>query len=173
MSLGKASAFTLSLVAAVALGVWVSPHVRTTESLPSVISANDGTATAPAASSADTRRPTPTRPGAAVAARAAVPTPALDDTTLHAQLRPLLKSGVDMELALEDFRTADEFAAVVHAAHNTGVPFVLLKHRVVYEGMTLAEAIAASLPDVHSAIEADRAVAEAWSDLAAVARRAA
>lgn len=172
MSFGKASALTLSLVAAGALGVWVGSYVRT-ESLPSAISVDDGTATAPVAPAAGTRRATPAGPRATAAARAAVPTPALDDTTLHAQLKPLLKSGVDMTLATEDFRTADAFAAVVHAAHNTGVPFVLLKHRVVYDGMTLADAIAASLPDAHSAIEADRAVAEAWSDLAAVARRAA
>jgi hypothetical protein len=74
-----------------------------------------------------------------------------------------------MKMASEGFRDAELFASVAHAAKNTEVPFVLLKHRVLREGMTLDRAIAELKPNVNAAIEAQRARAEARSDIAQLA----
>ena len=87
---------------------------------------------------------------------------------LQERLKPLLNRGSDMTLAARDFRDAEEFAAVAHAARNTSVPFVLLKHRVLNEGKTLAAAIRESKPDLNAMSEANRARAEAKSDIAAL-----
>jgi len=74
-----------------------------------------------------------------------------------------------MDVAAEGFRSAEQFAAVAHAARNTDVPFMLLKHRVVDEGRTLADAIHDAKPAVDAKGEAARAQAAAKSDIAAVA----
>jgi hypothetical protein len=74
-----------------------------------------------------------------------------------------------MDVAAEGFRSAEEFAAVAHAARNTNVPFMVLKHRVVEEGRTLADAIHEAKPEVDAKAEAERAKAAAKSDIAAVA----
>ncbi len=84
------------------------------------------------------------------------------------RLKPLLKAGVDMNVAAEGFRSAEQFAMVVHASQNVQVPFMLLKHRVLNEGDTLVAAIRKSTPDVDAVVEADRARAEARSDIASL-----
>jgi hypothetical protein len=58
---------------------------------------------------------------------------------------------------------------VVYAAHNTGIPFMVLKHRVLEEDQNLADAMRASKPDIHVGLEANRAQAEARSLVASVA----
>ena len=73
-----------------------------------------------------------------------------------------------MTIAAEGFRDAEQFATVAHAARNTQVPFLLLKHRVLNEGQTLSAAIRSSKPDVDSASEAKRARTQARSDIAAI-----
>ncbi len=80
------------------------------------------------------------------------------------RLQPLLNKGANMKIASEGFRDAELFASVAHAAKNIEVPFVLLKHRVLREGMTLERAIAELKPKVNAAVEAERARAEARSD---------
>ena len=55
---------------------------------------------------------------------------------------------------------------VAHAARNTNVPFVLLKHRVLNEGRTLADAIHEAKPELDAKAEVERARAAAQSDLA-------
>ena len=87
---------------------------------------------------------------------------------LHARLKPVLNRGARMEVAAEGFRSAQEFATVAHAARNTDVPFMVLKHRVVNEGRTLADAIHEAKPDVDAKAEVARAEAAAKSDIAAV-----
>jgi predicted kinase len=84
-------------------------------------------------------------------------------------LKPLLNKGANMTMAADGFRDAQQFAAVAHAARNTEVPFVLLKHRVLDQGKTLAAAISESKPDINADVEATRAQAEARSDLARLA----
>ena len=60
-------------------------------------------------------------------------------------------------------------ATVAHAARNTEVPFMVLKHRVLNEGRSLAAAIRESKPDVDAAAEVNKARAQARDDLQAIA----
>ncbi len=94
----------------------------------------------------------------------------LAEPDLHARLKPVLNRGTNMEMAAADFTSAVDFAAVAHAARDTGIPFMVLKHQMVTEGKSLEAAIRASKPDAHADIEADLALAKAEADLAAVAR---
>ena len=70
----------------------------------------------------------------------------VDAPALQERLKPVLNRGANMALAAEGFRSAEQFATVAHASRNTEVPFVLLKHRVLNEGKSVAEAIRESKP---------------------------
>src|SRR4029450_11176818 len=87
---------------------------------------------------------------------------------LHERLKPLLKKGANMDLASEDFGDAEEFAAVAHAAQNTEIPFMVLKHRTVYEAKSLKAAIQELKPDLNAGVEAQRAYMQAKSDISAL-----
>jgi hypothetical protein len=91
---------------------------------------------------------------------------ALTAPELQHRMKPLLKTGANMDVAAEGFNSAEQFATVAHASQNTDVPFMLLKHRVLTEGDTLVAAIRKSKPDVDAVAEVDRARAEARADLA-------
>jgi hypothetical protein len=135
------------LICAVGFGYWiVEPHTR----------ASSASLAAPSASADSSLRRV-----AAISVSA---------PELHARLKPLLSRGTDLAVAAAEFEDPTEFAAVAHAAHNTQIPFMLLKHRIVHQGMTLADAIRASRPDADAAAEADFAAAEAHADLAALSR---
>jgi hypothetical protein len=83
-------------------------------------------------------------------------------------LKPLLNKGANMNLASEGFGDAEQFAAVAHAARNTEIPFMVLKHRVVNEDASLAAAIHEIRPDLNGAVEARRAHTQAKSDISAL-----
>ena len=178
MSWAKGSALVLAFVGAIALGVWIGPYVThraatvgepiasaTQSPAPSV----DTDRTAPKASRAATiHRAKPKRSAAdAPAVTASVTTPTIPAAApaLHVQLKPLLNKGADMGIASEDFATAEQFAAVAHAARNTNVPFMVLKDRVLYKGKSLEDALREIKPDLNAAAEAERARSEAKSDL--------
>jgi hypothetical protein len=101
----------------------------------------------------------------ATAASSSVP---VSEPRLHARLKPVLNRGARMEVAAEGFRNAEQFATVAHAARNTGVPFMVLKDRVVNDGRTVADAIHESKPEIDAKAEAARAEEAAKSDLAAL-----
>ena len=61
-----------------------------------------------------------------------------------------------INLAVEGFSNAEQFVTIAHAARNTHVPFILLKHRVLTEHRSLADAIRASKPDLNAEVEASR-----------------
>ena len=84
---------------------------------------------------------------------------------LHARMKPVLARGTKLPLAVEGFTSAEQFATLAHAARNTQVPFILLKHRVLTEGQSLEDAIRASRPDIDARIEALRAKGEARADI--------
>ena len=65
-------------------------------------------------------------------------------------------------------RTARPRGGRYDAARNTQVPFILLKHRVLTEHRSLADAIRASMPDLDAEAEVKRARSAAKSDLAAL-----
>ena len=166
MTIVKASALTLSLVGAMAFGVWIGPHITQSGVIGAVVPVAHSAQ--PAATVADSR---PTPPPSAVKLVMREPRlPAISPQTpeLLERLQPLLNRGADMTLASEGFKDAELFASVAHAARNTSVPFVLLKHRVLGEGKTLDRAIAELQPRVNAAIEATRAKAEGRSDIAAL-----
>jgi hypothetical protein len=67
------------------------------------------------------------------------------------------------------FEAPKEFAAVAHAAHNTNVPFMVLKTSGGRGRATLERAIRDARPDVDAKAEVARAQAAAKSDVAAIA----
>ena len=183
MTVGKVTMLTAAFIGVFVLGVAVGPWVMdvrqprgsaepaqpTTAQTPTT----DQTATrGPARNTARARAkassansvPASARPSAA--ANAAVPA---SEPRLHARLKPVLNRGARMAVASEGFRSAEEFAAVAHAARNTNVPFMVLKHRVVNEGRTLEQALQDVKPDVDAKAEVARARAAAKSDVAAIA----
>ena len=171
MTAGKMTALGFALAGAFALGVWTSPHivrhasdeakmasepgvVAGAQSLPDETAAPAETAAAPSARPASVARTAHVDPV----------TPALQD-----RLKPVLNHGANMALAAEGFHSGEQFAMVAHASRNTEVPFVLLKHRVLNEGKSVADAIRESKPAVNAAVEASLARAQARSDIASIA----
>jgi len=84
---------------------------------------------------------------------------------LHARMKPVLARGTKLPIAAEGFSDAAQFATLAHAARNTQVPFILLKHRVLTQGQSLEDAIRASRPDLDARVEALRAKGEARADI--------
>lgn len=185
MSIGRTIALTAGFVGSFAMGVAVGPAVwdRFGADQPQVAAAPAAepmVVERPAVSrraravtsgrAAETREARETREAKATAeARETAPAVALTEPTLHARLKPVMNRGTKMELAAEGFRNAEQFATVAHAARNTEVPFMVLKHRVLTEGRTLASAIRESKPDLDAAMEVQKARDEAREDLAALA----
>jgi hypothetical protein len=166
------TALIVGIVAIAALGVWLGPSLMD----------RDQEATAPAAAtaspSAETEKPRRATAPRATAAKTetekttiapdVVPTLPATQPELHARLKPVLSRGTRIEMAAEGFRDAEQFAAVAHAARNTGVPFVVLKHRVLEQDQTLARAIRESKPDLDAEHEARRARNAARFDIAVI-----
>jgi len=84
---------------------------------------------------------------------------------LETLVKPLLNKGTDLEMASEGFTTSESFVATAHAAKNLGIPFVVLKDRVVAQRLSLTAAIREVKPEVNAKAEADRAIAEARSSM--------
>ena len=160
-----------AILAVTALVVWWAPsfmHRETAvaEPAPTVVSSPAETAkprraTAPRAAARKDVEKTTIAPDVVATLPATQP-------DLQARIKPLLNRGTRMELAAQGFRDAEQFAAVAHAARNTGVPFAVLKHRVVEQGQTLARAIRDAKPDVDADHEATRARNAARYDIAVV-----
>ena len=185
MTVGKASAMTAAFIGVFVLGVAVGPSMKDLFAdrgpraavEPAATTATSVADQAPAPAQA---RSTPRARAKASTENAAAPssarrtTPApsamsASEPRLHARLKPVLNSGARMAVAAEGFRSGEEFAAVAHAARNTNVPFMVLKHRVVDEGRTLEAALRDVKPDVDAKAEVARAQAAAKSDVAAIA----
>ena len=180
MTVGKASALTAAFLGVFAVGVAVGPSLK--DMLSNGPDGRSQAAVQPAETAATPAAPVVTpapartpRAKAAATNRKAVEastatSPALpaSEPRLHARLKSVLNRGARMEIAAEGFRSAEEFATVAHAAHNTNVPFLVLKNRVLNEGRTLADALRDSKPDIDAKAEVERAAAAAKSDIAAV-----
>ena len=153
MTTGKKLALTAGLVGAIALGVWAVPGLMD-NNRPSTDSmvADIAEPAAPAAEKA----PAPRRAERAAPVSEAAVLPA-STPALHDRLKPVLNRGTKMEVAADGFASAEQFATVAFAARNTDVPFMVLKHRVLDEGKTLAAAISESKPGVNAAAEVVRA----------------
>ena len=166
MTLLKASALTLGLAGAYALGVWTGPVLRDSvgERPPVHRPANAWAgATEPAGTPAPRPASSASREAATSRTRVTL-TPSSE--TVRAHVKPLLNKGTDMERAATGFRAAEQFITVAHAARNTKIPFVVLKHRVLNEGKSLTAAIREAQTDVNASQEAARARADAKAALA-------
>jgi hypothetical protein len=102
------------------------------------------------------------------ASKAPVATLAASEPEVLKQLKPVMNLGTKMEIAAEGFRDAEQFATVAHAAHNTKIPFMVLKHGVLDQGKSLAAAIEEYKPELDGAAEARYARDSARRDIAAV-----
>ena len=166
MTIVRTTALGVALAGAFALGVWTGPHiVQRSEHV--AVAADDASVIwgsgVPAEETA-ARATAPAAKATATTARVDVSAPELQN-----RLKPVLNRGANMATAAEGFRDAEEFAMVAHAARNTEVPFMLLKHRVLNEGKSVAEAIRESKPAANAAQEASLARAQARSDIAQIA----
>ena len=164
MTTGKATALCLGFVAAVALGMWIGPYVTHDEDATTIAAAQ------PAPESVPSPYGQPSAPRK-VAAAPEPALPAVPATSVHLQkrLKPVLNEGMNLAIAAKGFRNGEDFAAVAHAARNLGVPFMVLKHRVVEERKSLASAIRELRPDADAVTEANRARVMARADVAAAA----
>jgi hypothetical protein len=158
----KGLALTAGLAGAIAAGVWGVPWLMDRMEGPAEPAAY---VEAPAAAPEPARAPVVRRRAAAASKAPAVPATAPE---LHARLKPVLNKGTKLALAADGFRDAEQFATVAHAARNTQVPFVVLKHRVLTEGKSLTAAIRESKPDVNAAAEVRRARAAAREDVSSI-----
>ena len=170
MTIGKAAALTAGLVGAMAVGVIVGPSItnrgNTMTAAPTASVAPAPETPAPAAAPASPRVTAERR--AEVKVRENLAAMSSASPVLHERLKPVLNRGAKMDLAAQGFRDAEQFATVAHAARNTEVPFMVLKHRVLNEKQSLADAIAASKPNVDAKREAARARTAAREDLDAI-----
>ena len=186
MKTGKTSAATLGLVGGLVLGAWIGSELTMSRTdAPEPATATVKAVEEPAAPTAAAKRKRATSAaraasgarvaraasGGAVNAPAPEPAPKLVMTIpvsapeLHARMKPVLARGTKLPLAVEGFTSAEQFAALAHAARNTQVPFILLKHRVLNEGQSLEDAIRASRPDIDARVEALKAKGAARADI--------
>jgi hypothetical protein len=183
MTLGKASALAAGFVGALAIGVAIGPTVHDKWSNANISEhraiASQQTPQTPASERVSAPKTTKANKAAAPARSESIrkaPAPPAGAVTqvavdmwepeLRDRARSVLNRGAKLELAAADFGTAEDFLTVAHAAHNTSVPFMVLKHRVLNEGQTLAEAIREHNPALDAKAEAERARTAARSDMA-------
>ena len=184
MTVGKATALAAGLVGAVAVGVAIGPTVQDTwkaRTAPKTIAAAPMTEPEVAPEAAPVAKPVNRTPARVREAKARepefAPLPAKQpggvssvavsvwEPELRDRVKAVLNPGTKIELAADDFTTAEQFVTVAHAARNTQVPFVILKDRVLNEGQTLAEAIHEFKPELDAKAEVVRARAAAQADL--------
>ena len=137
---------------------------RATPSAPAKKNAAGTTRTA-SPTTRETARTTDAAPAWPNVSTVIVPSYLVTQPKLADRIQPLLQKGADVQLAAEGFRTPELFAAVAHAARNLEVPFVVLKHRVLKEGMTLSKAIAVTRPDVNAKEHASQAMEAGRADV--------
>lgn len=164
MTAGKATALALGFAGALGLGVLIGPYIVDRETYTSASTeelqpATDPTPETPKAPVAAARVTRPAAPRAVV-------TPA-SAPAIQARMRPVLNSWTNLKMAADGFRSAEEFAMVAHASRNTGVPFMVLKDRVL-NGKSLASAIHEFKPELDASAEVKRARALARADVAAI-----
>jgi hypothetical protein len=87
---------------------------------------------------------------------------------LQDRLKPVLNRGAKMDIAAAGFTSGEQFATVAHAARNTSVPFMVLKHHVLDEGRSMADVIHQYKPNLDAKAEVARARAAARTDLVGI-----
>ena len=170
MTMGYRWMVTMGCVLAIVLGIGIGTKFsQWARSVDQSSIWGDGVPPEETAAAPDTSAPPAVRAPAQLRVVSALPRVSPDAPELLGRLKPLLNKGADMTIAAEGFRDAETFAAVAHAARNTEVPFMVLKHQVVNKRKPLDKAIAALKPTANAPIEANRARSEARSDIAGLA----
>ncbi len=169
MNLWTKSAIAAGLAGAAAVTIWIAASAPDRNAAPVTRATETTRATSDGARTTAAKRPAkPAEEKAPVwpnASTVIVPSYLVTQPKLADRVQPLLQRGADIELAAQGFRTAEQFAAVAHAAHAIEVPFVVLKHHVLNDGLTLSKAIARTRPDVDANEHASKAVAAARADV--------
>lgn len=154
----------LGMVGAFALGLTVGPQLDANRE-----PASSATVTAPAPApepeAPAVERPLPARKITAPKLERVLPAEA---RPVQMQVKQILNRGTDVKVAAEGFQNARELMTVAHAAKNTEIPFVLLKHRVLTEHKSLAAAIREFKPELDEQAEVSRATTQAKADLARI-----
>jgi hypothetical protein len=168
MKLIKASMMVLAIGGAFALGVWTGPYLTAsvltagTEATPPVAQVEQ-----PAATPAEAETPQrPMRVARAVVRPAPNPFAPLkpaSDPSVQKLAKSVLNPGTNLEMAADGFNDATLFVSTAYAAKNTGIPFVILKHRMLKLGYTLSDAIRISKPELDAVLEMERARTKARS----------
>ena len=168
MTFGKAALVGVGFVAAVAIGMGIGMSVA--KRTPITAPGFDAYMSAPPSPVLTARVPDAPAGDERTTARAAAPTPALPASAPEVQqrMKAVLNKGTDVRRAAEGFRDARQFATIAHAARNTQVPFVVLKHHVLTEGKSLAAVIREFKPGLDANAEVTRARSAAAEDLAAI-----
>lgn len=157
----RTSRVVLGVVGAFALGVIAGAQLDR----PSTPSMSQALEAAPAVASA----PAPATPPSRARAVRLERVPPATAPAVQQHVKRLLNAGTNPEMAAKGFGNARELMTVAYAARNTDIPFVLLKHRVLRERMSLASAIQQSRPELDEIAEVNRARAEARADLSRMA----
>jgi hypothetical protein len=158
MTNGMKTAIVAGVVAAYGLGVWTAPQVR---DISTDVPVNEVVVDA-----TPDRTPAPVvRTRTPAVAPETVSTLEASAESVQKHVKPLLTWGSDPKKAAEGFTSAEQFVTLAHAAKNTAVPFMLLKHRVLNEGQSLEAAIRTSKPELDASLEADRARLDARAEL--------
>ena len=184
---GRTSSVIIGITGGVALGMWIAsamtiiePDIVTGRPDRVVIQQTSAPVAAPVVEAPAIRTPRVTRAAATTIPLADIEeAPSADAPRLvmtipvtapelQSKIKPVLARGTRINLAVEGFSDAEQFATIAHAAKNTQVPFILLKHRVLTEHRSLADAIRASKPDLDAEAEVERARSAAKTDLAAL-----
>jgi hypothetical protein len=169
MTFGKSLALAMGFVVAMAVGVWIGPYLTDRAGIGS--DRHDAAQqAAPAQAGKPQAMARAPEAGASrhTASRESVSAIPASTPALHERLKPVMNKGTNMNIAAEGFSNAEQFATLAHAARNAEVPFMVLKHRVLTEGKSLAAAIRESNPGVNAAREVKRARDEARMDLEAL-----
>lgn len=157
----RTSRVVLGVVGAFALGLVAGAQLERTNT-PSMIPAGEAAVVA-------APEPAPATPPARAGAVRLERVPPASSPAVQKQVKLLLNAGADTAIAAQGFGNAHELITVAYVARNTDIPFVLLKHRVLKERMSLASAIQRSRPELDEIAEVNRARAEARADLARIA----
>jgi hypothetical protein len=165
MTFAKASTLSLGMAGMFALGALTGSYVTRTagdETVTPVVQLEQPVA--PVETLQPSREARVVAPRKTSTGLTADVTPATPSVRQHA--KSLLNTGTNVEIAAEGFQDAESFVTIAHAARNTAIPFVLLKHRVLTEGQTLSDAIRVSKPELDEVSEMMRARREARTALA-------
>jgi len=171
MTVGKTALVIAGIVGAVTLGALYGPSMmsrlsdRETADQDRTAAVATEPAPAPAVEKARPARSTATREAREFEPKRTV---VVSEAQLYERLKPVLNRGANMEIASSGFDTAEQFATVAHAARNTDVPFMVLKHRVLNEKRSLADAIHQAKPAIDAKAEVKSAQAAARADLASL-----